>query len=92
MNPVEGVPIPQELEQVAMLKPREFQEGSLLADVEGAQRLPKASPATSRRASRLASRAAGQRGVSFVEVQGGGGTFSLPPRDFPSDEDDEKRL
>jgi len=40
MNPVEGVPITPQLEQVAVPKPREFQEGSLLADLEGAERLP----------------------------------------------------
>tara|TARA_R110002153_G_scaffold94605_1_gene227943 strand:- start:843 stop:1538 length:696 start_codon:yes stop_codon:yes gene_type:complete len=40
MNPVEGVPITPQLEQIAVLKPREFQEGSLLADLEGAVRLP----------------------------------------------------
>ena len=86
-QPVIGVPVTPELEQVAMLKPREFQEGSLLADLEGAQRLPQATQATSRLASRVSG---SRRGVSFAEVEGGGGTFSLPPADFPSDEDDEK--
>jgi len=43
IRPVEGIPIPQEIQQVAELKPREFQEGSLLADIEGAVRLPQAS-------------------------------------------------
>ena len=42
-RPIEGIPIPQEIQQVAELKPREFQEGSLLADIEGAVRLPQAS-------------------------------------------------
>jgi len=70
MNPVEGVPIPQEIEQVAMPKPREFQEGSLLANLEGAQRLPQA------RESKLASRVA-RRGVSFTgDVGGGSGSES----------------
>jgi len=70
MNPVEGVPIPQELEQVAMPKPREFQEGSLLANLEGAQRLPQA------KESKLASRVA-RRGVSFTgDVGGGSGSES----------------
>ena len=85
-QPVIGVPITPELEQVAMLKPREFQEGSLLADLEGASRLPQATTATSR----LASRVSGLRGVSFAQVEGGGGTFSLPPAEFPSDEDNEE--
>ena len=87
-QPVIGVPITPELEQVAMPKPREFQEGSLLADLEGSQRLPQATTATSRLASRVAG---SQRGVSFAEVEGGGGTFSLPeaPAEFPSDEDNE---
>jgi len=70
MNPVEGVPIPQEIEQVAVPKPREFQEGSLLANLEGAQRLPQA------RESKLASRVA-RRGVSFTgDVGGGSGSDS----------------
>lgn len=70
MNPVEGVPIPQEIEQVAVPKPREFQEGSLLANLEGAQRLPQA------KESKLASRVA-RRGVSFTgDVGGGSGSDS----------------
>jgi len=85
-QPVIGIPITPEIEQVAVPKPREFQEGSLLADLEGASRLPQATPATSRLASRVSG---SRRGVSFAEVEGGGGTFSLPPADFPSDEDDE---
>jgi len=70
MNPVEGVPIPQEIEQVAVPKSREFQEGSLLADIEGAVRLPQA------RESKLASRVASRRGVSFTGDVGGSGSES----------------
>jgi len=70
MNPVEGVPIPQELEQVAVPKSREFQEGSLLANLEGAQRLPQA------KESKLASRVASRRGVSFSGDVGGSGSES----------------
>ena len=60
MNPVEGVPITPQLEQVAVLKPREFQEGSLLADLEGAERLPQGKEKK-------------KRGVSFSGGGGGGG-------------------
>mgnify|MGYP003625934609 CR=1 FL=1 len=42
-TPVVGIPIPEAVQQVAELKPREFQEGSLLADMEGAVRIPQAS-------------------------------------------------
>ena len=42
-RPVVGIPIPEAVQQVAELKPREFQEGSLLAEMEGAVRLPRAS-------------------------------------------------
>ena len=42
-TPVVGIPIPQAVQQVAELKPREFQEGSLLADMEGAVRIPQVS-------------------------------------------------
>ena len=59
MNPVEGVPITPQLEQVAVLKPREFQEGSLLADLEGAERLPQGKEKK-------------KRGVSFSGGGGGG--------------------
>jgi len=70
IRPVEGIPIPQEIQQVAELKPREFQEGSLLADIEGAVRLPQA------RESKLASRVASRRGVSFSGDVGGSGSES----------------
>ena len=42
-RPVVGIPIPEAVQQVAELKPREFQEGSLLADMEGAVRIPQVS-------------------------------------------------